>query len=338
VTDDMAGSPTPSDKSLPSIPPETLVSMYVAMLRIRMAEEQLGEMVSSGEVKCPAHLYIGQEAVAVGVCQALNRDDYVFGNHRSHGHYLAKGGALNEMMAEVLGKKTGCSRGRGGSMHLVAQEVGFMGTSAMVGSSIPLAVGAAIAFAMQDTQRIAVTFFGDGATDEGVFCESLNLAALRKAPVVFVCENNLYSTHMHIRDRKPADNIPDIAKAHCVPATRIDGNDVCAVHKTAREAVQNARQGKGPALIECRTYRWRGHVGPNYDLDKGLRSKEELDKWMARCPIKLLEAHLIKDAILTQAEASRLHRKVTDEVDEAVAWARASPMPSESELSDYVLK
>ena len=320
------------------ISPEVLLSMYAEMLRMREVEERLAEMISKGEVRCPTHLYTGQEAVAVGVCKTLRNDDYVFGNHRSHGHYLAKGGDLKQMVAEILGKKTGCSKGRGGSMHLVAPEVGFMGTSAMVGSSIPLAVGAAIAFAMQETQRIAVTFFGDGATDEGVFCESLNLAALRKAPVVFVCENNLYSTHMHIRDRKPADNIPDIAKAHCIPATRIDGNDVCVVHKTAREAVQNARQGKGPALIECRTYRWRGHVGPNYDLDKGLRSKEELDEWMARCPIRLLEARLIKDAILTQAEASRLHKKVTDEVDDAVAWARESPMPSESELSDYVLK
>jgi len=335
----MAKGSHPTDcQAIQDVVPEVLVSMYVEMLRIREVEERLAEMVSKGEVRCPTHLYTGQEAVAVGVCKALRNDDYAFGNHRSHGHYLAKGGDLKQMVAEILGKKTGCSKGRGGSMHLVAPEVGLMGTSAMVGSSIPLAVGAAIAFAMQATQRVAVTFFGDGATDEGVFCESLNLAALRKAPVIFVCENNLYSTHMHIRDRKPADNIPDIANAHCVPAIRIDGNDVCAVYKAAREAVQDARQGKGPTLIECRTYRWRGHVGPSYDLDKGLRSKEELDEWMARCPIKLLEARLMSNALLTEAEVCRLRTEVGDEVDAAVAWARKSPMPAESELADYVFR
>jgi len=325
-------------ESVQDISPDVLLSMYVEMLRIREVEERLAEMISKGEVRCPTHLYIGQEAVAVGVCKALRNDDYAFGNHRSHGHYLAKGGDLKQMVAEILGKKTGCSKGRGGSMHLVAPEVGLMGTSAMVGSSIPLAVGAAIAFAMQASQRIVVTFFGDGATDEGVFFESLNLAALRKAPVVFICENNFYSTHMHIRDRKPADNIPDLAKAHCIPAVRIDGNDVCVVYRTAQEAVENARQGKGPTLIECRTYRWRGHVGPSYDLDKGLRSKEELDKWMARCPIRMLEERLVRSTFLTEAEASRLRKKVVNEVDEAVAWARESPMPNESELTDCVFK
>jgi pyruvate dehydrogenase E1 component alpha subunit len=320
------------------IPAQTLLSMYLKMLRIRVTEERLGDMVSKGEVRCPTHLYIGQEAVAVGVCEALRDDDYIFGNHRSHGHYLAKGGNLKQLMAEILGKKTGCSKGRGGSMHLAAPEIGLMGTSAMVGSGIPLAVGSAISFAMQGTQRVAVTFFGDGATEEGVFYESLNLAALRKAPVIFVCENNLYSSHVHIRDRRPADNIPDIARAHSVPAVRIDGNDVLAVYETALHAVQDARQGRGPAFIECRTYRWRGHVGPDYDLDKGLRSKEEVESWMRRCPVKLLEARMMSTGLITDAHASRLRKEVADEVDEAVAWARESPLPDESELNEHVFK
>jgi pyruvate dehydrogenase E1 component alpha subunit len=208
----------------------------------------------------------------------------------------------------------------------------------MVASSIPLAVGSAIAFAMQGTKRVAVTFFGDGATEEGTFYEALNIAALRKAPVIFVCENNLYSSHMHIRDRRPADNIPEIVRPFGMPAIRIDGNDVFEVYRTAQEAVQNARLGRGPTFIECRTYRWRGHVGPNYDLERGLRSKEELEKWMSRCPIRLLETRLKNKSVLTEAEAARLRRKVADEVDRAVAWARESPLPDESELTEHVFK
>jgi pyruvate dehydrogenase E1 component alpha subunit len=320
------------------VPTELLVSMFVDMLRIRETEERLGDMVSTGEVKCPTHLYIGEEAIAVGVCKALRKDDYIFGNHRSHGHYLAKGGDLKQLIAEVLGKKTGCSRGRGGSMHLTAPEVGLMGTSAMVASGVPLAVGAAIAFAMKRTQRVAVTFFGDGATEEGEFYESLNLAALRKAPVIFVCENNLYSSHVHIKDRRPADNLPDLAKAQGMPALRIDGNDVVEVYKTAREAVQKARASKGPMFIECRTYRWRGHVGPNYDLERGLRSKEELDEWMARCPIKALENRMMRDRLITEHQANALRGQVVEELEAAIDWARRSPMPDESELTDYVFE
>jgi TPP-dependent pyruvate/acetoin dehydrogenase alpha subunit len=315
---------------------DLLLSMYVDMLRIRGTEERLGDMVSTGEVKCPTHLYIGEEAVAVGVCKALRKDDYIFGNHRSHGHYLARGGDLKQLMAEVLGKKTGCSGGRGGSMHLTAPEIGLMGTSAMVASGVPLAVGAALAFAMKRTKRVAVTFFGDGATEEGEFYESLNLAALRKTPVIFVCENNLYSSHVHIKYRRPADNIADLARAHCMPALRIDGNDVIAVYKTTRKAVEDARVGKGPTFIECRTYRWRGHVGPNYDLEKGLRNKEELDQWMARCPIRTLENHLIRDDLMTEPQAKTIRGQIVEEVEAAIQWARRSPLPDELELADNV--
>ena len=318
------------------IPSELLRSMYVEMLRIREIEERLADLVAIGEIRCPVHLYIGQEAVAVGVCKALGQDDFIFGNHRSHGHYLAKGGSLRQMVAEIFGRSTGCSKGRGGSMHLVAPEVGLMGTSAMVATGIPLAVGAAIAFAMQKTHRVAVTFFGDGAADEGAFYESLNLAALRKAPAIFVCENNFYSSHLHIQDRRPADNIVDIGRANVMPAFSIDGNDVLTVYETAQEAVKRARQGQGPTLIECRTYRWRGHVGPNYDLDKGLRSQAELDSWIARCPIRSLETYLLNSGFLSPEEARRLGEEVIEEVAEAIAVARQSPFPDELELADYV--
>ena len=329
-------SPQSNKEYIKDFPRELVRSMLVEMLRIRVTEERLGDLVAEDEIKCPCHLYIGQEAIAVGVCAALKNNDYVFGTHRSHGHYLAKGGSLKLMVAEIFGRKTGCSRGRGGSMHLTAPEVGIMGTSAIVASGIPPAVGAAIAFAMQGTDRVAVTFFGDGAVDEGVFYESLNIASLRQAPVIFVCENNLYSTHMHILQRRPADNLPDIARAHCLSAVSIDGNDVLTVYRTAREAVENARRGKGPMFIECRTYRWRGHVGPNYDIDKGLRSQKELDKWMARCPIKLLEKQMMAGRLLTREEAQSLRKEVRDDVEAAISFARQSPYPESSELTDYV--
>ncbi len=323
-------------ESTTDIPAEMLRSMYVAMLRIRETEERLADMVAAGEIRCPVHLYIGEEAVAVGVCQALETDDYIFGNHRSHGHYLAKGGDLRAMVAEVLGKETGCSRGRGGSMHIAAPEVGLPGTSAMVGAGLPLAVGAAIACAMQGTAKVAVVFFGDGATEEGGFYESLNLAAFRKAPVIFVCENNLYSSHVHIRDRRPADNLDALAAVHGMPAPRIDGNDILAVYHTTSEAVARARQGHGPTFIECRTYRWRGHVGPNYDIDKGLRSPEELAEWQARCPIQSFETRLLHQGVLTHADVTHLRQCVTDEVAAAIAFARQSPYPDPNTLHDYV--
>ena len=317
---------------------DQLRAMYRAMLRIRETEERLADMVASGEVKCPCHLYIGEEAVAVGVCAALQIDDYIFGNHRSHGHYLAKGGSLAELFAEVLGRTTGCSRGRGGSMHLVAPEVGLMGTSAMVATGLPLAVGAGIAFRMQGRNRAAAVFFGDGAAEEGAFFESLNLAALRKAPVLFVCENNLYSSHIHIRERRPADNIAEAAVAAGMPAVVIDGNDVVATYRAAQAAVARARAGDGPTFIECRTYRWRGHVGPNWDIEKGLRSREEVDEWMARCPIKRLEESMTKVGLLSGADVVSMRQTAAAEVAKAIAFARQSPFPEPTEVLNYLYR
>lgn len=321
-----------------SLAREKLRAMYSALLKIRETEERLADMVTSGEVKCPCHLYIGEEAVAVGVCAALQIDDYIFGNHRSHGHYLSKGGSLPELFAEVLGRTTGCSQGRGGSMHLVAPQVGLMGTSAMVATGLPLAVGAAIAFRMQGRSQTATVFFGDGAAEEGAFFESLNLAALRKAPVLFVCENNLYSSHIHIRERRPTDNIAEAAVAAGMPAVVIDGNDVVAVYQAAQEAVARARVGNGPTFIECRTYRWRGHVGPNWDIEKGLRSREEVDEWMARCPIKRLEENMTKADLLNEAEMASIRQMIAAEIAEAIAFARQSPFPEPTELLNYLYR
>ena len=223
-------------------------------------------------------------------------------------------------------------------MHLVDLAAGFLGATPIVGSTIPSAVGAAFGSVMKGENRVTAIFFGDAATEEGVFYESINFAALKKLPVLFVCENNLYSSHIHIRDRRPADNIPEAARAACIPAVVIDGNDVVAVYQTMDEAVARARSGGGPSFIECRTYRWRGHVGPNWDVDKGLRSQEEVDQWVARCPIKALEGRLVAAGILDNSEMAALRAAAVVEVAEAMAFARQSPLPQPSEVLDYLFQ
>jgi TPP-dependent pyruvate/acetoin dehydrogenase alpha subunit len=325
-----------TEESVKDIPAELLTAMHTTMLRIRLFEERVADLVTEGEIVCPTHLYIGQEAVASGVCAALRRDDWVFSTHRSHGHYIAKGGDSKALMAELYGKATGCSRGRGGSMHLASPQLGLPGSSAIVAGTVPLAVGAALAFCLQSKDSVAVSFFGDGAANEGVFYESLNFAALKKLPVVFVCENNLYSTHMPISACLADTDIRKKSEMFNIPGMRVDGNNVAEVYRAAREAVANARRGQGPTLIECLTYRWRGHVGPNLDLDKGLRSREELDYWMSCCPIKALERFLLGHNIISEAGKKRIHNAVEKEVDEALAFARQSLFPDKSELSQNV--
>ena len=238
------------------------MAAYRMMVRIRRFEERTADLEEANEIHTPCHLYIGQEAIAVGVCGALGNEDYVWGGHRSHGHYLAKGGDLRAMMAELYGKTTGCSRGRGGSMHLVAPEVGILGTVPLVAATIPLAVGAGLAAKLRGDRRVSVSFFGDGATEEGHFQESMNLAALYRLPVIFVCENNLYASHMSLLERRPLDNISKTAEQYGIPGVRLDGSDVVEVYRVSLEAVGRGRAGDGPTLLECRTYRWRGHVGP----------------------------------------------------------------------------
>lgn len=317
------------------LPASLLRQMYVNMLRIRIFEERAGELVEAGEIRTPCHLYIGQEAIAVGVCTALNSDDYIWGAHRSHGHYLAKGGDLRAMMAELFGKVTGCSKGRGGSMHLVAQEVGLMGTVPLVAATIPLAVGSALASKLRGDQRVSVSFFGDGATEEGHFHESLNLAALYRLPVVFVCENNFYSSHMHLLERRPEDSIHRFAEPYGIPGLRLDGNDVVEVYRAAAEAVSRARSGEGPTLLECRTYRWRGHVGPSWDMDVGVRRRDELKEWLRRDPIARVRMLLLELGV-EEEEFERIEQEVRSEVEEAVEFARQSPYPEPSELLDHV--
>lgn len=309
--------------------------LHQTMLRIRLFEERVGALVEAGEARTPCHLYIGQEAVAAGVCAALQRDDFVWGGHRSHGHYLAKGGDLRAMMAEILGKETGCSRGRGGSMHLIAPEVGILGTVPLVAATIPLAVGAALASKLSQNRRVSVSFFGDGATEEGHFHESVNLAALYQLPAIFVCENNFYASHMPLLGRRRADNIPASGLAHGIPGVSVDGNDVMAVYEAGLAAVSRARAGEGPTLIECRTYRWRGHVGPSWDMDVGVQRKDELKDWLPKDPIARLRNLLLSEGVQLH-ELEQVEQAARDEAEAAVAFARESAYPDPGELLKHV--
>jgi len=326
---------------LKSIPSNILLKMYTTMLRIRKFEERAGDLILRGEIKTPCHLYIGEEAVATGVCCALNKEDYIFGNHRSHGHYIAKGGDIKKLMAEIFCKVTGCSKGKGGSMHIIAPEVGLLGTPPIVAASIPIAVGAALSSLLKKENRVAVSFFGDGATNEGVFYESLNFASLKKLPVIFVCENNLYSTHMPISKILADTNIAKKTEGFGLPGIQINGNDVIKIYETAKEAIGKARNGEGPTLIECLTYRWRGHVGPNDNIQgthTDIRPREELDFWKEKCPIRRLEETLMKENILSEESKNQISQKIEKETEEAIKFAKESPYPEGSELFKDIFK
>lgn len=320
------------------IPNNKLLQMYTTMLRIRMLEEKVVEMLFSNEIKCPVHLYIGEEAVATGVCATLQKKDYAFGTYRSHGFYIAKGGSLGSLMSELLGKETGCSRGRGGSMHVVAPEIGILGTTAIVGGIIPLAVGAAMATKMRNENRIVVCFFGDGATDEGVFYESINFASLKKLPIIFICENNHYSTHLPLRYRQPADNIYQRVEDFKIPSVRIDGNDVIKTYQATKDAIKHLKRKEGPFFIECETYRWRAHVGPWEDIGVGFRTKEEVEGWIKKCPIKNLEEKLLKKGILSAEEKTQISDQINHEIIHACDFARQSPYPGKSEVGKDVYR
>src|SRR5215469_7287442 len=257
------------------------------MLRIRLVEEGIAERYAEQQMRCPVHLCIGQEAVAAGVCDLLAADDQAMSTHRAHGHYLAKGGSLPAMLAEMYGKATGCASGMGGSMHLIDLEAGFLGAAPIVGSTIPIAVGVAFGSVLRGENRVVTAFFGEGATEEGAFHEALNFAALKRLPVLFVCENNLYSVYSPLSARQPAGrDLFRLAASHGIESRQGDGNDVGAVHAMTGEALEHIRSGAGPAFLEFGTYRWREHCGPNYDNQIGYRSEEEFQRWRALCPIE----------------------------------------------------
>lgn len=306
--------------------PNLYEELFYQALRIRLVEERVIELYPSDKIQSPVHLSIGQEAVAVGACQSLKPTDPLFCSYRSHAFYLAKGGNLREMFAELCGKITGCCQGKGGSMHLAAPEVGLMGASAVVASTIPHAVGAALAAKLRKSSQVIVAAFGDGATDEGVYHESLNFAALHKLPVIFLCENNGLAVHSKISDRH-SFQILEHASSYGIPTTHLsDGYDFMKVHEVFSGIVADVRASQFPHLIEIGTYRHKEHVGVGEDYEAGYRSREELDRWKSKDPL-----------IFEQKLVAKYHPPILDEIDDAVRFAENSPWPGkEYLLSDII--
>lgn len=303
------------------------------MLRIRMIEEQIADRYTEQEMRCPVHLSIGQEAVAVGVCAALEPDNYVMSAHRGHAHYLAKGGSLPGMLAEIYGKATGCASGRGGSMHLVDLAVNMLGSTPIVGGSLPVAVGAAFGSWQKGERRVTAVFFGEAATEEGVFSESLNFAALKKLPILFVCENNLYSVYSPLSVRQPAErDRVGLAKAHGMPGDRSDGNDVEAVYRLSQDALRWIKGGRGPYYVEFDTYRWREHCGPNYDNHIGYRTEAEFLAWRERCPVETYRLRLLRSGETSEPEIVQMKGAISREIEKAFDYAKTSPFPSPEQL------
>jgi len=301
--------------------------LYRKLLLIRCAEEEIARIYPSDKIKSPVHLSIGQEAVAVGVCDILRPDDVVSGTYRSHAAYIAKGGDLGALFAELYGKDSGCSRGKGGSMHLVEMEHYVLGTSAVVGTTVPIAVGYALALKLEGKGRVVVSFFGDGTTEEGVFYESLNFAALHRLPVLFVCENNGLAIHTPIEKRWATRQLCERVGTYGIPAHQVTDSDVLKIRELSLDAVAEMRfRNRGPAFIECHTYRWREHVGPNEDYDAGYRSREELVRWQAIDQVSRIGAKL------HPAERERLESEVEREIAEAIEFAEKSPFPPPEEL------
>lgn len=301
--------------------------IYRSLYRIRRVEEEIAKIYPSDKIKSPVHLSIGQEAVSVGVCEALDPNDVAFGTYRSHALYLAKGGDLKKMIAELYGKATGCAKGKGGSMHLIDVTHGVMGASAVVGTTIPQAAGYAYALKLQRKKNIVVSLFGDGGVEEGVFHETLNFATLKELPMIFVCENNFYAIMTHQRRRQRLQNIAERVRPYGLPAERIEDGDVFKIYERIRAAADAMRAGQpGPFFFECLTYRWKEHVGPNEDYQLGYRSREEAEPWMRNDPVKKVGASL--DA----AERGRIEKEVETEIREAFAFAETSPLPGPEEL------
>jgi acetoin:2,6-dichlorophenolindophenol oxidoreductase subunit alpha len=317
------------------------LDLYTSMMEIRLAEESFVQPILDGVIKCPVHLYTGQEAIASGLIHHLTAQDYVFGTHRSHGHFLAKGGTVQALVAEVYCRETGCSHGRGGSMHLIDPEVGMLGAAPIVGGTISLALGAGLATRVRGCGRVSVAFFGDGATGEGVLYEAMNFAAIHRLPVIFVCENNLYSTHMPIKEIRVDRPIAEVGGPFGVAAYRVDGNDVAAVHELAGRVVAESRAGGGPAFIECLTYRMRGHVGPNDNIQgtqTDIRPAAEVTEWQSRDPIARLEREILAAGTATADDLAAIRARVAKTVDDAHVFARASAFPDPAELERYVFQ
>jgi TPP-dependent pyruvate/acetoin dehydrogenase alpha subunit len=308
---------------------EKILDIYTRMLRIRRFEEQVGVLFAQGQLPGFVHLYVGEEAVGAGVCAALRDEDYIVSTHRGHGHVIAKGGDFNRMMAELFGKSTGYCKGKGGSMHIADFGIGMLGACGIVGGGIPMAVGAGLSAKLRGTDQVSVTFFGDGASNEGSFHESINLAAVQKLPVLFVCENNQYGEFTPMEKVTGVRDIALRAAGYGIPGVIVDGTDAIAVHEVAQAAVARARAGEGPTLIEAKTHRKGGHAeGEKAFLAGGVyRSEEELAQAQAKDPVVLLHKRILEAGIATSNDLEELDQTITQAVVESVAYARQSPDP-----------
>jgi len=303
------------------------------MLEIRFFEEKVFDLYAQNLVPGTIHLYLGEEAVAVGVCTTLRKDDYITSTHRGHGHCIAKGAELKRIMAEILGKKTGYCKGKGGSMHIADFSIGMLGATAVVGAGIPIAVGASLSINLRKKDQVVACFFGEGASNQGTFHEGINMAAIWKLPVIFVCENNLYAMGTRQSRVMSIENVADRAVAYGIPGVVVDGNDVLAVYEITQNAVERARKGEGPTLIECKTYRHKGHsrVDP-----ARYRPKGEVEEWLAKDPIKRFKEKLLQTNVLTDAEIQQIEKKVSAEIEEAVKFAMESPYSAPEEALEDV--
>jgi pyruvate dehydrogenase E1 component alpha subunit len=311
-----------------------LKNLYATMYRIRQFEDQVFELYKLGLMPGLAHSYIGQEAVATGTCAALQARDYIVSTHRGHGHLIARGADTKRMMAEVLGKKDGYCKGKAGSMHIVALDKNILGANGIVGGGIPIATGAAYMSKYKDTKQVTISFMGDSATNEGSFHESLNMASAWKLPIVYVIENNLYGISVALERVTNVTDLSVRAKAYGMQGVTIDGNDVLKVYETIKEAVASAREGRGPALIECKTYRWKGHhVG---DPATEYRTREEETYWKERCPLTSFQAYLIKNKVLDKKRITSLETGIKEEIQEAVEFAKNSPYPDAAEAFEDI--
>ena len=305
------------------------IQLFEMMLKIRLVEEEIVKRYSSSQMRCPTHLSIGQEAVPAALGLNVTDKDYAISTHRGHGHYIGKGGNIRSMIAEIYGKSTGCSKGRGGSMHLIDRKVGFMGTSAIVGNSIPVGVGFGLSSKIKKTDQISCVFFGDGATEEGAYYESVNFAVLKKLPVLFICENNFYSVYSPLKVRQPPNrSITDVAKALGLGTQKlVDGNDVLSSYSSINKAIKRIKKGNGPQFIEFSTYRWREHCGVNFDNDLGYRSEKEYNEWKRKDPISNFKDYLISENIISIELLEQIKSKIDLEIQDAFNYAIESPFP-----------
>jgi len=313
----------------PPLSPERIRELYRTMLLIRRFEERVNELYMEGRIPSTLHLYIGQEAVATGVCAALRQDDYLLSTHRPHGHALAKGMAPRALLAELYGKATGCCKAKGGSMHIGDMKVNMFPAIAIIGANVPIAAGAALAARMQGLDRVAACFFGDGGANEGAWHEGLNIAAIWRLPVIYVCENNLYAASTPFAKAFAIENVADRAVAYGIPGVVVDGNDVLAVYEVAAAAVARARQGDGPTLIECKTYRLCGHSRSD---PRTYRTREEEDVWREREPIGRFQRQLLAQGFASDEQLQGISREVEATIVDAISYAESGPLPEAAEL------